>query len=263
MACSSRPRAGCRAPGKNIWPIGLHPTERGKYLAKFAVEQTKIADIAIIVDHSHAIYPAIAGSFKAEFQDPNRHIAGEWTIRDSAELRSLPAKIVAAEPKAIIYCGKARDLLSLLAEVRKDPKLVATPVLFGGEEEEAILLNDAKLSQGVVYTTAFTAADKSEPVQKFCTDFRSRTGRLPDVDAAMSADAMRILLAAGQKAKTLRHDPAAKDDPLLRELGSLETDSVTGPFWFAKDQVAMRTVYLMRIDAGAASLEKSYTPEKK
>lgn len=250
------------APGKAIWPVGLHPTERGKYLAKFAAEQMKISNIAVVVDHSHALYPAIAGSFKSEFQHPERRIGPELTFRGDAELQALPAKILAAQPKAIIFCGKARDLLSLLSAIRKDPKSDALPVLFGGEEEEALFLNDAKDSQGVVYTTAFTSADKSESVQKFCSDFRSRTGQLPDVNAAMSADAMRILLAAGRKAKTLRHDSAAKDDPLLRELGSLETDSLTGPFWFAKDQVAMRTIYLMRIEAGAAVLQKQYAPEK-
>lgn len=243
-------------PGKNIWPIGLHPAERGKYLAKFTVDDLKLTEVAIVVDRSHSIYTALGDSFKAEFQHPERRIRSDWSFRDKEELKALPAKIAAAEPKAIVFCGKAQDLLSIISGVRENPKTSAIQFLFGGEEEEAVLLNDAKRSQGVIYTTAFTSADKAEKVQKFCTDFRSRTGQAPDANAAMSADAMRIFLAAARKAQSF------KKETLVKELEKLETESLTGPFWFGKDQAARRTIYLMRIDGGAAKLQKSFAPEK-
>lgn len=245
------------APGKNIWPVGLHPTERGKYLAKFAVDDLKIAETAMIVDRSHSIYLTAADSFRSEFQHPSRAIKTDSTFRDGEELKALPGRLAASEPKSLVFFGKARDLLAIIAGVRENPKLAAIPILFGGEEEEAVLLNEAKRSQGVVYTTAFTSVDPAEKVQKFCTDFRGRTGQLPDANAAMSADAMRILLAAGRKAQTL------KKETLISELEKLEAESLTGPFWFGKGQTAYRTIYLMRIDGGAAKLQKSFAPEKK
>jgi hypothetical protein len=46
-------------------------------------------------------------------------------------------------------------------------------------------------------------------------------------------------------------------------LEKLEAESLTGPFWFGKGQIAYRTIYLMRIDGGATRLQKTFAPEKK
>ena len=120
---------------------------------------------------------------------------------------------------------------------------------------------EPNLSNGVVFTTAFTSQDPAEKVQKFCTEFRNRTGQLPDADAALSADAARVLFTAAKQAGTFR---VKKDGPSIeKELEKLEMDLPTGPFAFTKDAAARRKTYVMQMEGGQAKLLKSYDREKK
>src|SRR5205085_9775650 len=129
---------------------------------------------------------------------------------------------------------KAADLIQFRGALRAAKLADTVPLLFGGEEEEPVLRLDPDRSQGVVYVSAFTSEDKAEKVQKFCTDFRNRCGQLPDADAALSADAARVLFTAARKAGTF------KSKLLLDEMGKLEMDLPTGQFWFTREGAARR-----------------------
>jgi ABC-type branched-subunit amino acid transport system substrate-binding protein len=242
---------------KSVWPVGIYPSERGKYLARYAAGEMKVTEIATICDLSQPLYGAIRDAFAAEFQTAERKIKSDWGFRNAGEMNELSAQVVASAPKAILFCGRARDLLQFRAALRQTNKSEDLQVLFGGEEAEAVFRQDGERSQGIVFSTAFTLDDKSERVQKFATDFRNRCNQPPDVDAALSADGIRVLLNAAKKAQTF------KRDALLKELEKLETDCLTGPFWFAKQQGARRTVYIVQMQSGSARLRRAYPPEKK
>ena len=105
---------------------------------------------------------------------------------------------------------------------------------------------------------AVTLEDKTDKVQNFATEFRTRTGHMPDARAALSADAARILFSAANRAKGF------KADKLREQLKpESEFDCLTGKFWFTSEQTARRTVYILHLQDGTPKLAKTYAPEKK
>jgi ABC-type branched-subunit amino acid transport system substrate-binding protein len=247
-------------PSKLIWAVGLASPVRGKWLARHASSSMNITSITTVVDQTNPTFGAIAEGFKAEFRHPDRHIGSEWTLAAPADAAKLAGKVAATSPKAILFCGRAADLLVFRAELRSAHLANNVPILFGGEEEEPVLRQEPQNSAGVVFVSAFTPLDPSEKVKTFCNDFQNRCHQLPEAVDALSADAARILFAAATKAQMFkaRSQPAG----LIEKLAKFEIELPTGPFAFSEDAVGQRTAYVLRIESGQVRLLKICPPEK-
>jgi ABC-type branched-subunit amino acid transport system substrate-binding protein len=246
-------------PSRLIWAVGLPSPVRGKWLARHAAEK-KITDISIVVDQTNPTFAAIRDGFEAEFRHPDRHISSEWNWAAIKDVATFAKTVVATKPKAILFCGRAADLLTFRAAFRAASTEVI-PILFGGEEEEPILRQEPQSSEGVVFVSAFTPLDASEKVKSFCNDFRGRCNQLPEATDALSADAARILFAAALKAQTFKATGVAATS-LIGKLTKLEIDLPTGSFAFSDDGVAQRTAYILQIESGQVRLLKTCGPEK-
>jgi len=248
---------------KLIWAVGLPAPLRGKWLARHAFGAMKITDIATVVDQSNPTFAAIRDAFATEFLHPDRHVSSEWTFvswKDAKETSDFAKKVQATAPKAILFCGRAADLLQFRSAMHSAEKMDATKILFGGEEEEPVLRQEPQNSEGVVFVSAFTPLAPSETVKTFCTDFRNRCGQLPEAVDALSADAARVLFAAAIKAQTFKVKGAPT--PLVEKLAKFEMELPTGPFVFSEDGVAQRTAYVLQIQSGQVQLQKVCPPEK-
>jgi ABC-type branched-subunit amino acid transport system substrate-binding protein len=243
-------------PNKLVWSVGLSPAERGKWLARGAVEHAKVTEVLTVTDTRDPVFAAIRGGFENEFRHPERQMNSSLTFVDAKGLPELAKRIATAKPKSILFCGRGADLLKLRDELGA-AKLDNVPVLFGGEEEESAFRKEPERSNGILYASAFTAEDKAEAVQKFVTDFRNRAGQPPDADAALSADAARVLFASARAAK--RFLPKT----LVPEMPKVELEVPTGKFSFTKEGEPRRPAYVLRLESGQPRLLGKYTPESK
>jgi ABC-type branched-subunit amino acid transport system substrate-binding protein len=243
-------------PNKLVFCVGLAPGERGTYLARGGVEHAKVTEVVTITDTRDAVFAAIRGGFEAEFRHADRKLGAALSLAKPEEIPELAKKVASASPKAILFCGRATDLLKLRSELNSAKFGDDVPWLFGGEEEEGVFLKDPARGGPIIYASAFTTEDKAESMQKFVTDFRTRASSLPDADAALSADAARVLFAGARNAKKF----LAK--ALGPELAKLEMDLPTGKFWF-KDGEPRRTAYVLRIEGDTPRLLARYEPKQK
>ena len=238
--------------------VGIDPKERGRILGKFAAEERMWTDVAVVTDANNPIFPVMAAAFLQEYRTVDRKVRGETNVRSRNEWPDLAARLAKAKPQAVLFAGSARDLLAFRAGLQKAESAAEIPILFVGEEEEAVLLRDTEAARGVFWTTAFTETDSAKSVQEFCKQIRTRSQQTPDVAAALSYDAARILFAAARKAKMFRVKEL-RDDGLKPWS---ETDGLTGPFWFTPEQTARRTVYVMQLADGKPKVVKAYPPAK-
>jgi ABC-type branched-subunit amino acid transport system substrate-binding protein len=248
-------------PSKLIWAVGLPPALRGKWLASYATSAMKVTDVVMVTDKSSATFSAIENGFKTEFRHADRRIHNEWGFTKTEEAVELATNVAKAEPKAILFCGRAADLLKFRSALRAANLPDSKPLLFGGEEEEPLLRQDPQNSEGIVYVSAFTALDNSERVKAFCTDFERRCGQLPEATDALSADAARVLLLAAIKGKSLSAGKAV-NSPIQANIVKTEIELTTGPFSFTDDGQARRTAYVLQIESGRPKLLKSFPAEK-
>lgn len=252
---------GVGQPSKLAYCVGIEPSERGRVLGQFAAEERRLTDVAVVVDAANPVFTTMAAAFLQQFRSPDRKVNSEIELRNDGDLPAAADRLAKAKPQAVLFAGRARDLIDLRTRLQKAGVGEGIVVMFAGEEEDAVFQREPDAARGVIWTTAFTEEDPAETVQKFCTAFRTRTQQAPDVTAALSYDAARILFAAALRAKTFRVE---KPDKLRDELKATnETGGLTGPFRFTAKQTARRTVYVVQRADGKVKLLKSYAPENK
>ncbi|HEV3142866.1 MAG TPA: ABC transporter substrate-binding protein [Gemmataceae bacterium] len=245
-----------------IYPVGLAAKERGKHLAKFAVEEKKITDIVPVIDLSNPLFSSISEAFATEFRHDDRKLQSEVTFSKPAEFPELTNRIFDSKPKTILFCGKAGDLLNLRASLKQKGLPDDVPWLFGGEEEEPVLQSDPARSQGVFFTSAFTLEDKAEGLQAFVTNFQSRISQPPDVFVVLSNDAANLLFSAARRAKSFKTESPSKFTDQLSKPQEFKFNCLTGGFRLEKDGTAVRTVYVLQMERGKSKLAKSYPVPK-
>lgn len=250
---------GTVAPSGLVYPVGLAPRERGRCLAKYLAEERKGKDVAVVVDSRSTFFLAAAAGFEQEFQHADRTVRSGYEIRTARDLEAVAASVAAVRPAALLYCGVAPDFLDFVRQLRMQngwPE--STILLFGGEDEATLVHGALNRVNGVLFTSAFHAHDKAQNVRDFSTRFRNRTGHEPDSDAALTYDAVNLLIETAKKADSF------ETKKLLPAFDKLEdTTCLTGPLWFTKDRQARRTIFVVETQDGTALLRRSYPPEKK
>jgi branched-chain amino acid transport system substrate-binding protein len=245
-----------------IYPVGLAAQERGRLLASFAVGEKKVTDIVPVTDLSNPIFPAMSAAFATEFRHADRTLQTEWTFNKPDELAERANRIFDSKPKAILFCGTAKDLFTLRSNLKQKGLADDVPWFFAGEEEESALQNEPARSHEVFFTSAFTMDDPK--VQEFAHRFQSRSKQMPDVFAALSYDATNLLLSAARRAKTLDAKSPSKLTDELSKPQDFKFNCVTGGFQMDKDGTARRTLYVLQMQNGKSKMVKPYeVPENK
>lgn len=250
---------GTGPPNKFIFPVGIAARERGRCLAKYFAEERKVKDVAVVVESGSAIHNECFAGFEQEFKHADRTIRTGFNVRNSADLGPIAKRISQARPSAVLYCGSGNMFLDFRALLRESKQWFdAAALAFGGEDESVLTQSGDDRSRGVIFTAAFHSDDSAPAVQDFVTRFRLRGGREPDSEAALTYDAVNLLLANAKKVETF---DARKLAPVFETME--ETTCLTGQFRWTKERQPRRTVYVVEMQDGKPALRKSYTPEKK
>ncbi|MCX7699814.1 MAG: ABC transporter substrate-binding protein [Gemmataceae bacterium] len=239
-----------RSPSSTMWGVGISPIERGRYLARFAAEDEKLAQVVIVVDTRLPTALDIHRAFVQEFRHPDRQIIAEHLVQSPEEMRAIVASWPDGSSAALVFVSQ-RDSLDNFLPLARGGKV---KVLYAGEDEERVWRQPPE--EPIFFATAFPGDQASDAFQRLATDFRQRCQQELSPASLLTAEAFRILLSAGKKARSLRRDS------LQRELEKLEIDLPSGAFWFEKDGEARRPVSIFRAEKGQRRWMKSYRPEK-
>jgi branched-chain amino acid transport system substrate-binding protein len=241
-----------------VYPVGLAAKERGRLLASFAVGEKKINDILPVTDLSNPLFPAMSGAFASEYRYADRSLRTELTFNKPDELAELANRIFDSKPKAILFCGTAKDLLTLRASLKQKGLAEDVPWFFAGEEEEPAFQIEPARSNGIFFTSAFTLDDKNKTVEEFVHRFESLNKQAPDVFAALSYDSTKLLLSAARRAKGFDAKSPSKFTDQLSKPQDFTFNCLTGGFQMDKDGTARRTLYVLQMENGKSKMVKSY-----
>lgn len=239
-----------RPTGDGIFRTGLPPVLQGKMLARHASEEMKLKRIALLSDGAPARSEVI-DAFLNEF--PKQGILGRWTYKDGDKLKGVIEDLRAQNPEAILFAGPAADCLAL-GKAGLDDKI---PVLFAGEEGSLKPLQETPTSRIIYLTTAFVADDNTPTAKAFIDKYKDRFGELPDVHAALAYDNARLLFEAMRLSGTL------EDSKIRDELSKIRFDGLTGSMSFDKERMAIRALFLIRLEGGQVKTIRRMEAESK
>lgn len=236
IAISPAGFAGASA-SPNLFTVGVAPGERGRALARYAIEQ-KVKSVAVVRDPAATAANRAADQFVADVR------AAGIAVVDPA--RTDPPTDAAALFFATPI-GPALESSSQKAKVR----------LFGGGEAQAADLAAAgETADGFVVATAGTPEVKTESMTAFVRRYQEKYGHPPTTASILAHDALSIWLEAVRRAKSLDADKIR--DQLLRRDEPFV--SLTGPLSFSDDHTARRSAFVGTVRGGKIDSLRSYDP---
>ena len=168
----------------------------GKVMAEYAVRRMNVRTVAIFyVDNEYG--QGLMSVFKERFTSLGGQIGLEHPYAVDTTDFSAPVKQLKAKPPDAIYViGYYKEITEILKEIQKQ-KVESKIISVEGMVQPMVLETAADTVEGVIYPQPHYNPDSADPmIQKFVKDYRDKFNTKPDIDAAFSYDALRIVAKA-------------------------------------------------------------------
>jgi branched-chain amino acid transport system substrate-binding protein len=243
------------ADARAVLSLGVPPAVRGRLLARYASSELRRKRAAVLTDSRRAVPAALAASFLKAWPRDRGGSLEEWTFTTATEREERIARLIQATPDVVVLACTVADFHTLRPKLAE--ALPKTPLLYGGEDAGVTSLQAELESQPDLYlATAFSVDQLSESGRAFAQRYEERFHEPPDLFAAQSYDAARLLLEAIKRAAKADRDAVAK------EVSSMEQfESVTGPIRW-KDRQPQRRVFLIALKDNKAKVVQTIEPEE-
>lgn len=243
------------ADSDTVVSLGVPPVVRGRLLARYASADLKCQRAAVLTDSRRPVAAAFADAFLKAWPRRRNDASEEWTFTTAAEREERINRIIQAAPAVIVLSCSLADFR--LLRPRLAAALPKVPLIYGGEDAGAAALQAELETQPDVYlATAYSPDHLSDYGRTFARRYEERFHEPPDLYAAQSYDAARLLFETLQRAGT------ASRDALGKALACLEQfDSVTGPVRW-KERQPRRRVFLVALKSNRSSVVSTIEGEE-
>ena len=171
----------------------------GKIMAEYAVRHMKIKSVAVLyIDNDYG------QGLMDVFNDTFTGIGGEITIQKSftqgqTDFAAIVKEVKGRPSDAVYIIGYYTEIAGILHELKKQ-KVESKIISVEGVAQPIILEIAAEDAEGLVYPQPPYSPDSPDAaIQKFVSSYRAKYGTKPDIDAAFSYDALRIVAKAIEK----------------------------------------------------------------
>ena len=220
------------SPSRNLFTVGVSPSERGRVLAGVAKE-LKANSVLVIRDPSARAANLAADRFVADLR--------------AGGVKLAEVDVAAADKPAAELVFLACSAKSAIQHQPKNAK-----ALFGGDDTElAALINGGAATEGIHVASALAPVGQTQVYTNFVEKYRSaHDRRTPSIEAMLAHDALSIWIEAARRA--YGYDTSAIRDELRKT--DKPFDSLAGPLTFANDQTAQRPVFVWQIVGGQLTI---------
>jgi branched-chain amino acid transport system substrate-binding protein len=185
-------------------------TKEGKVMAEYSVRRMKIRTISIIyIDNDYG--QGLENIFKETFTGLGGMVSLEKPYPPNTTNFVAIVKELKANPTDGIYIiGYYTEIASFLEEVQKQ-KLTAKILSVEGVAQPMILEIASEAAEGLIYPQPPYNPDSDDPeIKKFVAAYRAKFPTKPDLDAAFSYDALKIVAKAIESCANYPQDLRAR-----------------------------------------------------
>jgi branched-chain amino acid transport system substrate-binding protein len=242
------------ALAEGVLVLGARPGDRGQLLARHASDKLKAVRAAVLTDSRNPVATDVASGFVKAWPRGGKFSLEERSYASATEAAELATWVGKARPDIVLIAGSVRDFRKVRSQLDANgPKAV----LYGGEDAGPSSLT-GQLEKGpkVYLATAYCQERLTEAGKDFARRYEERFHDAPDLYAAQSHDACRLVLEA------LHRSQATTTTALREDLGRLESfDTVTGPVSW-KNHQPHRALFLVAIEDGRPTLIETFEPRE-
>lgn len=237
--------------GDCIFRTCLTDTLQGKVMAKFAAEYMKVQTAAVFYESGNSgsadLAETFAGNFTGKIVDTETYSAG------TADFKAQLTKIKQHNPDALFLPESSGDAAAIAREARN---MGITSTFLGGSgfDTPGFLTDGGGAANGVYFSSHYSAEDTSGQVVQFLSNFQVRYHSKPDVFAALTYDAGKVLCDSIRKAGST--DANAVKSALKNYDGNLICG---GRMNFDASRSAVKATYIIKTVDSRATLYKKLT----
>jgi len=230
---------------------------QGYVQAKFARDQLKAQNVALLYDQAQAYSKGLKDYFKKHFESMGGKVVAEqaYTGGDqdfSAQLTTIRA----TNPDFVLLPGYYTDAANIVLQARK---LGLTIPFLGGDGWDSAQLAaiGGKAIEGTYYSNHYSPDEQRPEVQNFVKKYQAEYNATPDGLAALGYDAAKLLLDAMGRAEAL-------DGPTLAKAIAATKDfhGVTGIFSIDEHRDAKKTAVVVEMKEGKPHYVTTIAPPR-
>jgi branched-chain amino acid transport system substrate-binding protein len=243
------------AVGDRIFRVCFMNRFQAYACAKFAREQLKAHDAAILYDQKLPYSVGLADEFEKQFTGMGGRIATRLSYQEgdqdySAQLTSIRG----SNPDIVFVPGYYTDAANIAVQARK---LGIRVPLVGGDGWDSAKLAEigGDAIDGCYFCSHYCQQDPRPRVQEFLRNYRQQFGTEPDAMAALGFDAARILFAAIEKAAS-----QSGADIAAALAATKNFEGVTGRISIDRDRNAVKPAVILEMKHGVPTLAATIEP---
>jgi branched-chain amino acid transport system substrate-binding protein len=213
---------------KTAFRVVAHDGQLGGTLGRYAVQELKIKNVAIIDDRT-AYGQGVADEFQKAAKKAGAKVVGrEYTNDKATDFNAILTKLKAAKPDLVFYGGMDAVAGPMLRQMKQ---LGINARFMGGDgicSAELVKLAGNGMSDGQVVCAEAGGVEGAQvaKLDAFKANFKQKLGMDVQLYAPYTYDAIMVMVAAMQKANST--DPKK----YLPELAKIQYEGVTGTIAF-------------------------------
>lgn len=229
---------------------------QGFACAKFAREELKVGNAAILFDQASAYSVGLKDEFIKAFKNAGGAIASEQAYtKGAADFNAQLTRIREKNPDVIFVPGYYSDIAKIAIQARK---LGLNVPLLGGDgwDSEELAKNAGEAINGCFYSNHYAPDQPTPEIQNFVAKYKAEFGSVPDGLAALGYDAANILFDSMTRAKSV-------DGKALRDAIAATKDfkAVTGTITLNKQRDADKALVIVERKGGAWVFRAAVSPQ--
>lgn len=195
--------------GNFVFMAAFTDTFQGTVMAQFAAKELGFTSIAVLTERGEVYTEGISEFFRVNFSNTGGTIAAnEFYESGTTDFTEQLNRIAAAAPEALFIAGLVEEIALITQQARALPLLNASgePTIFLGADawdNPNLLTSEEANIEGSFFSGHFSSATDQPSGKAFVETYRTLHGELPIGGDAVSYDAMKLLLAAIQRADSL------------------------------------------------------------
>ena len=197
--------------GDYIFRVCFIDPFQGFVMAKYAREDLKFKNVAILKDVKSAYSVGLTEVFERKFAEMGGKIAGvESYAKGDTDFRSQLTAIKKMKPEGLYVPGYYNDVGIIARQARE---LGLKTVMMGGDgwDSEKLFELGGKAIEGSYVSNHYSPEDPSPQVQNFISKYKAKFAGVPDSLAALGYDAANVAIEAMKRAPDLS-GPALRDE---------------------------------------------------
>jgi branched-chain amino acid transport system substrate-binding protein len=197
--------------GDYIFRVCFIDPFQGFVMAKYAREELKFKNAAILKDVKSAYSVGLTEVFERKFAEMGGKVVGiESYAKGDTDFRSQLTAIKKMKPEGLYVPGYYNDVGIIARQARE---LGLKTVMMGGDgwDSEKLFELGGKAIEGSYVSNHYSPEDPSPQVQNFISKYKAQFNGVPDSLAALGYDAANVAIEAMKRAPDLS-GPALRDE---------------------------------------------------